>query len=81
MDEATAQLDAEAEKDIKVAMERIIEQRSITVILIAHRLSTIKDADRIILIDKGGIMEMGKHEELLHQNGMYSKLIKRQIEN
>ena len=57
MDEATASLDAEAERDIKIAIDRIMINNSITVIIIAHRLSTIRDADRIIMIEFGKIVE------------------------
>ena len=71
MDESTASLDAEAEKDITIAVDKIIEKHTITVIIIAHRLSTIKYADKIFMIEHGEIVEAGTHEELLMNNGPY----------
>lgn len=72
LDEATSALDAESEKLVQEAIENLMENR--TVILIAHRLATVKKADRIIVIDKGEIVEQGKHEQLLSQEGVYSRL-------
>jgi subfamily B ATP-binding cassette protein MsbA len=72
LDEATSALDTESEKLVQEAIENLMKNR--TVILIAHRLTTVKNADQIIVIDKGNIAETGTHEELLAKNGIYTKL-------
>jgi subfamily B ATP-binding cassette protein MsbA len=72
LDEATSALDSESEKLVQEAIETLMKNR--TVILIAHRLSTVKNADKIVVIDKGCVAETGKHQELLDKNGIYSKL-------
>jgi subfamily B ATP-binding cassette protein MsbA len=77
LDEATSNLDAESEIYIQEAIERLMKNR--TVFVIAHRLSTIRNADRIIVIDNGRIVQEGKHEELLKQKGLYQKLYKMQF--
>lgn len=71
-DEATASLDTESEEKIQRALEQMRKGR--TTIVIAHRLSTIRRADKIIVIDKGEIIEQGTHEELLSKGGVYSEL-------
>ena len=72
LDEATAALDTESERAVQEALERLMNNR--TTIAIAHRLSTIKDADEIIVIDEGKIVERGRHDELIALNGYYRKL-------
>jgi ABC-type multidrug transport system fused ATPase/permease subunit len=72
LDEATSALDAQTEYEVVNA----IKQRGITTIVVAHRLSTIRDADRIIVLDKGEIIEQGRHEELMAKGGYYYNLIK-----
>ena len=72
LDEATASIDTETELLIQDSLAKIAKDR--TTLIIAHRLSTIKKADRIIVIHKGRIREMGRHEELLAQNGIYRNL-------
>lgn len=72
LDEATAALDTESERAVQEALDRLMNNR--TTIAIAHRLSTIKDADEIIVIDEGRIVERGRHDELLALNGYYRKL-------
>jgi subfamily B ATP-binding cassette protein MsbA len=77
-DEATSALDSESEMLVQEAIERLMENR--TSIVIAHRLSTIKNADRIIVIDGGEIVQHGKHQELLRQRGgIYKKLYEMQF--
>lgn len=71
-DEATSSLDYESEKAIQTAMANI--QGTRTTIVIAHRLSTVRSADQIIVLDKGQIIEMGNHQELLAQRGIYHRL-------
>jgi subfamily B ATP-binding cassette protein HlyB/CyaB len=71
-DEATSALDYESERSIQQNMAAICKQR--TVFIIAHRLSTVRGCDRIIVMDKGRIVEQGTHEQLLNQNGYYAKL-------
>ena len=72
LDEATSALDSESEKLVQEAIETLMKNR--TVILIAHRLSTVINADKIVVIDKGCVAEVGKHQELLDKGGIYSKL-------
>ena len=74
LDEPTAALDTESEKVVMEALERLMQGR--TVIIIAHRLSTIRDADKIIVLNKGMIMEEGTHDELIARGKMYSDLCK-----
>ncbi len=73
LDEATSALDTESEKFVQIALENMMQNR--TSIVIAHRLSTIQNADLIVVMQKGEIVEQGTHDELLSQNGMYSKLV------
>ena len=72
LDEATASLDSESEKKVHDAIDNVIKDR--TVIVIAHRLSTIINADKIIVMDKGRIVEQGNHLELINLDGIYKKL-------
>jgi subfamily B ATP-binding cassette protein MsbA len=72
LDEATSSLDAESEALVQEALERLMEGR--TTLVIAHRLSTIRNADRIVVLGDGEVVEQGKHEELLAGEGLYSRL-------
>ncbi|MFC1510093.1 ABC transporter ATP-binding protein [Candidatus Omnitrophota bacterium] len=72
LDEATSQLDSESEKFVQEALDKLMQGR--TVIAIAHRLSTVRKADKIIVIDRGGIVGMGRHEVLLDSCPLYAKL-------
>ncbi|RTY89674.1 ABC transporter ATP-binding protein [Flavobacterium sp. GT3R68] len=73
LDEATSALDTESEKFVQVALENMMQNR--TSIVIAHRLSTIQRADKIVVMQKGIIVEQGKHDELMALNGTYKKLV------
>ncbi len=73
LDEATSALDTESERSVQVALENMMKNR--TSIVIAHRLSTIQNADEIIVMQKGEIVEQGKHKELLEKQGVYSNLV------
>ncbi len=71
-DEATSSLDYESERSIQLAMRRI--QGTRTTIVIAHRLSTVREADKIVVLDKGQVVEVGSHQQLLSQGGIYHRL-------
>jgi subfamily B ATP-binding cassette protein MsbA len=77
LDEATSALDTESEQLIQNAFEKAVKNR--TTIVIAHRLSTIQNADEILIMDKGKIIESGTHSTLLANNGAYTKLLKNQV--
>ncbi|WHX41439.1 ABC transporter ATP-binding protein [Mesobacillus sp. AQ2] len=72
LDEATSALDSHTESEVKQALEHLM--RGKTTIVIAHRLSTIQNADQIIVLDEGEVVQMGIHEELISENGLYRKL-------
>ncbi len=75
LDEATSSLDSQTEKFIQDSLNFLIEDKRKTVIAIAHRLSTLKHMDRIIVLDKGTIIEEGTHTKLIHdENSLYKKL-------
>ena len=73
LDEATANVDPENERDLMTAIKELTKEK--TVIMIAHRLKTVRNADQIVVIDKGRIAEQGKHEELVAKGGIYARFI------
>ena len=81
LDEATSALDTESEAVVQQALDDVMRVRSMTTIVVAHRLSTVKNANRIVVIDKGAVQEVGTHHELLSRPGsVYRSLVKRQLE-
>ena len=77
LDEATSSLDTKSESFVQEAIKKLMKDR--TTLVIAHRLSTIINADQIIVLDDGKIVESGNHEELLLKNGIYKKLYEREF--
>lgn len=78
LDEATASVDTETEMEIQAALERLVENR--TTFAIAHRLSTLRKANRLIVLDRGKISEIGTHDELVQSDGLYGRLCNMQAE-
>jgi ABC-type multidrug transport system fused ATPase/permease subunit len=78
LDEATSALDTDSERVIQESLNRILKDR--TTVIIAHRLSTVRDADLIVVLDQGRIVETGDHDTLLRQGGLYASLVSRQLE-
>ena len=79
LDEATSALDTKSERLVQSALDNLMENR--TVLVIAHRLSTVKNADTIIVLDNGEIVESGTHEELYNLNGIYYNLYNIQFDS
>jgi ATP-binding cassette subfamily B protein len=77
LDEATSALDAESEHLVKEALDRLMVGR--TTLVIAHRLSTVRDADRVLVLDGGRVLEAGPHDELIARDGLYRRLVERQF--
>ena len=77
LDEATSALDAESESEVQEGLNRAMKNR--TVIVIAHRLATTQEADKIVVFDKGEIIDIGNHFELLNKKGIYKELCEKQL--
>jgi ATP-binding cassette subfamily B protein len=77
LDEATSALDAESEHLVKEALDRLMQGR--TTLIIAHRLSTVADADEVVVLDGGMIVQRGDHQSLLREEGLYKQLVERQF--
>ena len=77
LDEATSAVDTETEKEIQKALDNLVKGR--TTIAIAHRLSTLRKADRLVVMDRGEIVELGPHDELITQQGHYWRLWEAQV--
>jgi ATP-binding cassette subfamily B protein len=77
LDEATSALDAESEHLVKDALDRLMKGR--TTLVIAHRLSTVVDADRVVVLDHGQIVQQGDHRSLLAEEGLYKRLVEKQF--
>ena len=73
LDEATANVDPENEQELMEAIQKLTQEK--TVIMIAHRLKTVRNADQILVLDKGQIVQRGTHDELIKQDGIYRHFI------
>ena len=78
LDEATSSVDVETEKQIQESLGRLVKGR--TTFAIAHRLSTLRNADRLVVLSNGRVMEVGSHEELLEVDGHFAELVRLQQE-
>ena len=79
LDEATASLDAENETEIQQAISRLVEKK--TVLIIAHRMRTVENANKIVVLSGGTVVEMGTPEELMKKNGAFARMVKLQTES
>jgi ATP-binding cassette subfamily B protein len=79
LDEATSSVDTSTEKEIQKALDNLVKGR--TTIAIAHRLSTLRKADRLVVLDRGQVIEVGPHEELMAKEGAYYRLYQAQLRN
>ena len=73
MNEATANVDPENERELMAAIEALTREK--TILMIAHRLKTVRNADQILVVDKGRIVQQGKHEELMQTDGIYRRFV------
>src|SRR3546814_3847986 len=78
LDEATSALDAESEKLVQDALERLMQDR--TTLVIEHRLATVRNAERIIVMDQGRIVDQGRHDQLIARDGLYARLARLQFD-
>jgi ATP-binding cassette subfamily B protein len=79
LDEATSSVDTETEKEIQKALDNLVQGR--TTIAIAHRLSTLRRADRLVVLERGEVVELGSHDELMAARGAYWRLYEAQARN
>jgi len=79
LDEATSALDAESERQFQQAIDGMIVDGGMTVIIIAHRLSTVRNSHKICVIQEGQVMEEGPHDDLIQKRGAYYKLVEAQL--
>jgi ATP-binding cassette subfamily B protein len=77
LDEATSALDAESELAVQQALDRLMHKR--TTLVIAHRLATVQKADRIVVIDHGRVVDVGRHADLVRRDGLYARLAELQF--
>ena len=73
LDEATANVDPENEKELMEAIDALTKEK--TIFMIAHRLKTVRNADRILVLNQGRIVQQGRHEELIQQEGIYKRFV------
>lgn len=73
MDEATANVDPENEQELMATIDALTREK--TIFMIAHRLKTVRNADRILVVDSGRIVQQGKHEELMREEGIYKRFV------
>ena len=76
-DEATSALDAESERAVQTALDRMMHKR--TTLIIAHRLATVQKADRIVVMDEGRVVDVGRHADLVRRGGLYARLAELQF--
>ena len=79
LDEATSALDSASEFEVQQALDKLIAAKKFTVIVVAHRLSTVRDADKIMVMERGSVVEEGTHSELIKLDGSYAKLVSKQM--
>jgi ABC-type multidrug transport system fused ATPase/permease subunit len=78
LDEATSALDATTESAVTQTLDDIISRRNLIVVVIAHRLATVMNCDNIVVMDKGQVVEVGSHDQLLRRQGLYHSLVAQQ---